>query len=410
MNMKKITTLIFIGLSIILPLNSYANIARGFSGSCRWVIDDDGVLTISPSSGEKGTLEDWGKGVSPWFDYRDKIIHVKFEKEVCAKTCFSMFKICYNLETIDFGDFNTDDCVNMQYMFSGCESLKEIDVSTLNTDNVVYMDDMFANCISLKSIDLSTFDTYNVKTMNNMFYNCESLEYADVSRFWTLWLGEAKYMFFNCKKLKSVNMHFWDFRGLVTMRSMFENCESLVNIDIHVFSLSQGDIDNIFKNCRSLESLNLTGIYPGVGEYSDGLFTGCESLKKFYALNNDPFMWTISENVFKTIKDPEKIILYVHREAVDLYKSAPGWSIFDVRAVEDEPKESDDNKENKQTENPEGKTTDNSDDKSAGSPVTGIDAITTGGKTSVVYTLSGKRLVAPRKGVNIINGKKYLVK
>ena len=132
--------------------------------------------------------------------------------------------------------------------------------------------------------------------------------------------------------------------------------------------------------------------------------------KKFYALNNDPFMWTISENVFKTIKDPEKIILYVHREAVDLYKSASGWSIFDVRAVEDEPKESDDNKENKQTENPEGKTTDNSDDKSAGSPVTGIDAITTGGKTSVVYTLSGKRLVAPRKGVNIINGKKYLVK
>ncbi len=407
--MKKIVSLLIVGLLAIIPLYCYANIAKGLSGSCKWVIDDNGVLTITPISGEEGRLEDWGKGISPWFEYYDKITHAKFEKEIYAKTCFSMFRNCYNLETVDLGQLNIDESDNMQYMFSGCESLKEIDMSTLNTDNVVYMDNMFAYCSSLKSIDLSTFDTFKVITMNQMFYNCTSLEYADVSRFWTLNLAEAREMFFNCKKLKNVNMHFWDFRGMVNMTSMFQNCESLKYINIHVFSLSRGDIDRAFMNCHSLESLNLTGIYPGVGEYSDGLFTGCESLKKFYALNNDPFMWTISENVFKTIKDPGKIILYVHREAVDLYKNAPGWSIFDVRAVEDEPKESDENTENKQTENPEGKTTDNPEDKPAESPVTGID-IATSVQSSVAYTLSGKRLVAPRNGVNIINGKKYLVK
>ena len=192
---------------------------------------------------------------------------------------------------------------------------------------------------------------------------------------------------------------------------MFGNCVSLQNIDMKYFATDRlGTMKNAFRNCHSLESLNLTAFDGYAGTDFDGLFIGCESLKKFYALNEDPYVWTIREEMFKTIKDPGKIILYVPRTSVELYKNAPGWSIFDVRAVEDEPNESADNNENKQSENPEGKTTDNPDDKPAESPITGIDAITTGGKSSVVYTLSGKRLVAPRKGVNIINGKKYFVK
>ena len=407
--MQRIIALIVIVFSIILPLRCFANIAEGTSGSCKWVIDDNGVLTISPYYGEEGTLKDWGKGNTPWFSYCSKIKHAKFEKQIYAKTCFGMFLNSASLETVDFGLLNIDESENMQYMFSGCKSLKEIDMSTLNTEKVVYMDNMFAYCSSLKTIDLSTFNTYSVRTMNKMFYNCTSLEYADVSRFWTLWLSETEYMFFNCKNLKSVNMHFWDFRGIVNMTSMFEDCESLKSIDIQYFSFDRVSMEKGFKNCHSLESLDLTGFYNSTCSFDD-LFTGCESLKKFYARNEDPSLWTINEEMFKTIEDPGKIILYVPRTSVELYKNAPGWSIFDVRAMEDEPKESSENTDDKNSDNPDSKSSDNPDNKQTEGPVTGVDAITTIGQSSAVYTISGNRLASPRRGVNIINGKKYFVK
>ena len=407
--MNKITTLIVIGLSVILPFNCYANIANGTSGTCKWVIDDNGVLTISPSKGKVGKLEkweDWRSGVSPWHKYRSKITHVKFEKKIYTETCSAMFMDCELLETVDFGQFNIDASDNMEYMFSGCKSLKEIDMSTLNTDNVVHMNNMFANCTSIKSIDLSTFDTYKVKTMGMMFYNCTSLEYVDVARWHTLNVEEMQYMFFNCKKLKKLNLHFWDMRGVVNTTSMFDNCVCLENIDMRYFATYAGTMKNTFRNCQSLESLNLTAFMGGEND-SDGFFKGCDNLKKFYAYNKDPFMWTINEDIFREIKEPEKIILYVPRASVELYKSAPGWKIFDVRAMEDEPKESSDNTDK---DNPEGKNSNDSDDKPTGNPVTGVDAITTSCQSSTVYTLSGKRLVAPRKGINIVNGKKYFVK
>ena len=55
--MKRIIVFIVVVFSVILPLRCFANIAEGISGSCKWVIDDNGVLTVSPSKGKKGYLE-----------------------------------------------------------------------------------------------------------------------------------------------------------------------------------------------------------------------------------------------------------------------------------------------------------------------------------------------------------------
>ena len=57
--MKRIIVFIVVVFSVILPLRCFANIAEGISGSCKWVIDDNGVLTVSPSKGKKGYLEKW---------------------------------------------------------------------------------------------------------------------------------------------------------------------------------------------------------------------------------------------------------------------------------------------------------------------------------------------------------------
>ena len=62
-----ITTILLIltmavGLIVMLNKSSFAaddDIASGTSGTCSWVIDSEGVLTISPTDGVSGTLADF---------------------------------------------------------------------------------------------------------------------------------------------------------------------------------------------------------------------------------------------------------------------------------------------------------------------------------------------------------------
>ena len=61
-----ITTILLIltmavGLIVMLNKPSFgADIASGTCGTCSWVIDSEGVLTISPTDGVSGTLAEFG--------------------------------------------------------------------------------------------------------------------------------------------------------------------------------------------------------------------------------------------------------------------------------------------------------------------------------------------------------------
>ena len=52
--------------------------------------------------------------------------------------------------------------------------------SNLNTSQVTSMNNMFADCSSLTSLDLSTFDTQKVTSMNGMFKGCTGFSYFDL--------------------------------------------------------------------------------------------------------------------------------------------------------------------------------------------------------------------------------------
>ncbi len=60
--MKKTSFLILMGLMLLSPMNVFATIDEGTSGTCKWVIDDSGTLTIFPTNGIEGTLDDWTVG------------------------------------------------------------------------------------------------------------------------------------------------------------------------------------------------------------------------------------------------------------------------------------------------------------------------------------------------------------
>lgn len=151
----------------------------------------------------------------------------------------------------------------------------------------------------------------------------------------------------------------------------------------------------VFRPCAGLHSaprllflyasnqfLNIA-IVELYGRQQSTIWKNCRSLKKVVSLIDVPF--AIDTNVFSTDYSGGKYVLssdvtlYVPKGTKTLYESTEGWSSF-TNIVEDDYS-------------------------------TGISDITV--KQSVdtkIYDLSGRRLSEPRKGINIIGGRKVIVR
>ena len=87
-----------------------------------------------------------------------------------------MFDGCVGLQTLYVSNFNTDKVEYMTGMFSDCSGLRTLDVTNFNTDSVVWMGGMFYGCSGLNTLDLSSFNTENVCSMSEMFSGCTGLK------------------------------------------------------------------------------------------------------------------------------------------------------------------------------------------------------------------------------------------
>lgn len=202
------------------------DIATGTLGTCTWVINESGVLTVRPTSGTSGTMDSWGEGdleFSPWYKYCTQITSVKFEGTIDMATCNNMFNGCENLESIDLTGIKTDKVESMVRMFFNCEKLQSLDVSKLNTSSVTDMWYMFAGCSSLTSLDLSNFNTSKVTKMQSLFKGCTALT--------SITLGD-----FDMRKVGS----YYD--------NMFDGCTSLATLTLKsVPYLANGTFNTAFN-------------------------------------------------------------------------------------------------------------------------------------------------------------------
>ena len=121
------------------------------SGSCEWMIDGAGKLTVRPlGGGVSGVLADWGSDSAPWCYQWYSIKSVSIEQGVVARTCCGMFRWCSSLEALDLSGLDVSKIVDMSYMFSGCSSLKTIWVARgFNALPVKSSYGMFSDCGSL---------------------------------------------------------------------------------------------------------------------------------------------------------------------------------------------------------------------------------------------------------------------
>ena len=275
---------IAVGLIVILNKSSFAadgDIASGISGTCSWVIDSEGVLTISPTDEISGTMDSYITGNGPWYEYREQITRVEIENGVKTNEgCYKLFYQLVNCTSMDLKALDTSNAVNMGYFFSGCHSLKSIDVSNFNTSNATNMHAFFDENYEIETLDLKNFDTSNVTDFGSMFYDCHKLKNVDISSFDTSKCESIAWLFFNCYSLESMDLsHFVCPSNNVNMRSVFENCSSLKSAVFGEY-YGYGYVMDLFEDCSNLEFCDVSKIDLTSIPYSGDMFRGCYKLKK----------------------------------------------------------------------------------------------------------------------------------
>lgn len=156
----------------------------------------------------------------------------------------------------------------------------------------------------------------------------------------------------------------------------FNWCSSLTDIYIDVNPNLNFDYDFLFDG-NSLENMTLAGNMP----------------------NNYYYGWYNEENF-------RKVVLYVPRSLYNQYASTEPWNKFAaIIPLDDDVINNPEN--NKPGNNNQGGNSGNNNQEGGS---TGIDSFKSDNNKVVVYNLKGQRTNTQSKGINIINGKKVVIK
>jgi surface protein len=123
------------------------------------------------------------------------------------------------------------------------------------------------------------------------------------------------------------------------MNDMFGNCRSLTSLDLSNFNTGNVTyIDGMFGNCNSLETLNISNFDMSKVESANVMFDNCDNLRELRLDNCS------AETVSKIINATEfptgdvwgeKRIMYVNSKATDVLKPIDGWVFIDCETEEE---------------------------------------------------------------------------
>lgn len=195
--------------------------------------------------------------------------------------------------------------------------------------------------------------------MGSIFEGCSGLTSLDLSHFDTSNVTNMYYMFYGCSGLTSLDLSSFNTSKVMAMGWMFRVCSGLTSLDLSGFNTSSvTDMSYMFLGCRALTSIYVSDQWStGKVKNSDnGMFYGCVNLVGGQGTVYD------SNNTGATYA------------RIDGGVEAPGYFT----------------------------------DKTA----TGVKGVTNDAARlyAPAYNLSGQRLTNPRKGINIVGGKKVVVK
>ena len=124
-------------------------------------------------------------------------------------------------------------------------------------------------------------DPIKPKGVDSWFFGCtaltevQGLENIDASD-----IEDMSDMFWNCTSLSSIDLSKLDMSNATKLDSMFSGCSSLKELDFSQVSLDRAvDISRMFSNCKGLESINFGKLDTSRIVRMSSLFDGCSSLR-----------------------------------------------------------------------------------------------------------------------------------
>ena len=125
-----------------------------------------------------------------------------------------------------------------------------------------------------------------------MFSGCTNLTSADFSRMDTSKVTSMRDLFNGCTKLASVNVPF-NTSNVTVIWNMFKNCSSLVTLDLSSFNTAKvTDMDSVFNGCSSLTTLDISNFDTRNLRYWSNHFYGCSKISTIKLGNYSRFTGT----------------------------------------------------------------------------------------------------------------------
>ncbi len=231
------------------------------------------------------------------------------------KNATYMFNHC-SARNINVDGWNTKSLTNCQSMFAYCNKIKSLNVSSWNTSSVTNFHDFLFYCTSLNSIDVSNFDTSNCVVLFRMFGACTQLESIQgLENFNTSKCVDFAGMFqsinaktlnlssFDTSKAYAINFMFggnWNLteiigldhfntEGVTNMNDLFRECHSLKTLDLSSFSTKNvRNSNDLFTNSPQLQTIYVSDKFNLTSVKSTNLFNGCVSLVGGAGTKYDP--------------------------------------------------------------------------------------------------------------------------
>jgi len=239
-------------------------------------------------------------------------------------TTYFMFQKCYKLDSLDASNWGMESLTTMEGTFAYCEGLTELDLSGWDVSNVTSMLDTFKYCYNLKTVDTTGWSAPNVTTTKRMFFHTYALEEVKGITDWNLVNNtDMYYMFEQCRALKNLDLSGWNIQSVENMQGIFFHCEGLETVDVSGWDTSKSttmyatfywckslkeikgladwdvssvtNMEQMFRNCHELTSLDIAGWRPGKCTTFSSMFSDGDSNTGYMKLKElDIGQWDMS--------------------------------------------------------------------------------------------------------------------
>lgn len=236
-------------------------------------------------------------------------VELDLQNDVKLRNVTGLFTNCRKLRKVKFIQFDTSMCYNFKQMFVGCTRLRELDLSSLNFRQAQDLQEFIKDQgLTEIKIDLANKENNNPINISNFASGCKSLKRAEIT-------GNAKvqnvsFMFQDCENLEKIDLEGLDFGPVINVVGTFSYCLQLTEIKGKIRLPNVIHISRFFDNCRQIEYIDIQEIGLRHAVQLEGLFSGCYQLKQVdlqgidFSLNQKS-----AENMFFNCKSLESLNL-----------------------------------------------------------------------------------------------------